>query len=431
MKPVLGWLKSNVLLVIFGLLAVVPLPVAYVVAGGMNTSLVEERQQSASSLLSRLRSERVTYELPPMTPGEEPVSVTSPPNSVTTAFFQAERARREAQLERIKEAATERNRRGREPLVDGLFPQPAAMDSQLKLNEMARRAVAEGTPESAYEALFRRLRIRPPVDGAELGVRLAAQRDGKIAQITGDQGAGALTPEQLEQLDQEMWRFRIGEYRAHAQDTAFYGDTQLLPATVPVSVAASPPTLETAFAWQWDYWVIEDVLTALANANAALDGSGVGGAALGGVVKRVDSVLLEPAPIGVVGGSDGGRRGGRNGSDGPAGPVTLTGRAPGESAQYDIRYADVSLVAASAKLPALFDALASSNLITVLDTDLSAVDPWTDLGQGLYYGDDAVVRVDLRLELLYLRSWTAQWMPPAVREALGVADPAEDDNGLG
>ena len=428
MKPLMAWLKSNFLIVILGVLAVAPPVAAYFVAGGMNKTLVDDRQKDASSTLTQLRGSTVRYSLPPLSAEEEPIALTTAPNAVITEAFRVERERREAQIDRVKEAAIEFNRQGRQPLVAGLFPEPAPMDSQLKRNEMASRAVASGTPESAYSSLLDRLRIRPPVDGVALSEELAAQREGQIAQITGDQGERALAEEQRAQLDSQMWAYRLGQYSAHAMDTVFYGSPAILPPAVPTAVMPSPPPIEQCFAWQFDYWLIEDILTAFAQANADLDGSGIGGNVISGVVKRVETLAIDPPPFVAGAAQPGGR--GEDGEMG-GGPRTLSGRSQGDSTLYDVRYANASLIVASAKLPVLLDAIATTNFMTVIDLDITEVDPWADLSNGYFYGDDAVVRVDLRIEALYLRDWTAQFMPPAIRQALGVQDPSGEEQGEG
>lgn len=427
MKGVLSWLKSSWVIVVLGVVAVVPLTVAWFVAGGMNAALIEGRQKAASDALSKVKSKNVTYALPPAAPGEEGFSESVPPNAVKTAFFRDELARRTAQIASVKDAAVRFNRRDREPLVMGLFPAPAS-DSQLKRNEFARRAVLPGSPESAYGELFRRLRIRPPVDAQQLADVITAQRSGRVSQITGDRGEAALTPEQRETLDAQMLATRVANYRTHAQGTSFYGDASMLPPSVPASAPPAPPEVDLCFAWQFDYWLIEDVLGALASANTRLGGEGLGGNAETGVVKRVETISIDPGPY--AGASGPGReRESDDESGGPPGAMTLSGRAQGASPLFDLREARVTLIAASATLPTLLDALASSNFITVTDLDLTEVDPWEHLRQGYYYGPDAVVRVDLTLEVVYLREWTSLFMPEGVKAALGIA--SGEDGGEG
>lgn len=436
MKGVLSWLKSNVVLVILAVLIVVPLPVAWFFSSGMNRSLVEGRQTDAQDALRKVQGVNVNYEVPPFTADQEAVSESSPPNAVKTEHFRAELESRLAQMETVKQAAIEYNRKDRGVLVEGLFPQPTG-ESQLKRNEMARRAVASGTRESAYAQLLGRLRVRPPVDGEELASLISVQRERKVAEMTGDQGEQALTDEQREQIDAEMLDLRISRYRTHAMDTVYYGRLDVLPLSVPREPALSPPPLEQCFAWQFDYWLIEDLTRALADANARLDATGVGGNAVEGVVKRVYSIEIDTPAFAAVGPGGDAPRGGRDdfgdseGGGGSGGAATLTGRGPGSSGLYDVRNAKLSLLVSSAKLPALLDSLGSSNFITVLDLDLSEVDPWAELEQGYYIGSDAVVRAELEVEVLFLRDWTAPFMPEGVKQALGISTGGTDDEGEG
>lgn len=424
MKGVLSWLKSNVLLVILAILTVVPLPVAWYFASGMNRSLVEGRQQDAQRVLRDVQGVTVEYQLEPLTPEQEPVSYSSPPNQKVTEHFKAEQDRRLAQVETVKSAAIEYNRRGRGPLVEGLFPEPVG-ESQLKRNEMARRAAAADTRDSAYNQLLRNLRIRPPVNGEELASLIQVQRDRKVSEVTGDQGEQALSEKQREQINGQMLDLRITRYRTHAIDTAFYGSLDVLPPSVPRSAPVSPPPLEQCFEWQFDYWLIEDLLHALSRANADLDATGNGGNVVSGVVKRVDRIDIDPAPF--VGSQPSGGRddfGGRTSNQ----PATVTGRSPVDSGLYDVRYATLSLTVSSAKLPALLDAISSSNFMTVLDVDLFEVDPWADLEAGYYYGSDAVVRAEIRVEVLHLRAWTVPFMPESVKQMLGLSGGSDGED---
>lgn len=429
MKGVLSWFKSNVVIVILAVLIVVPLPVAWFFATGMNTTLVEDRQQDAQDALRKVQGVNVGYEIPAFTSEQEAISENAPPNAAMTAHYKAELEKRLAQVESIKQSAIEYNRQGRGVLVDGLFPTPTGQ-SQLKRNEMARRAVAGETPDSAYAQLFNELRVRPPVNNSELGALISVQRERKVAEMTGDAGDQALTPEQAEQVSAEMLDLRVTRYRTHAMDTVFYGSLESLPPSVIREAPTSPPMLDDCFAWQADYWLIEDVLRALADANARLDASGVGGNAVEGAVKRLYSIEIDELPFGSAGGPGPSGRGEFGGAQSGGGAAaTLTGRAPLSSTVFDVRNARVSLLVASSKLPVLLDSLGSSNFITVLDLDLSEVDPWGELEQGYYAGADALVRADVELEVLYLRDWTTPFMPDGVKEALGISTGGFDDEG--
>jgi hypothetical protein len=106
----------------------------------------------------------------------------------------------------------------------------------------------------------------------------------------------------------------------------------------------------------------------------------------------------------------------------PAFDRGLTGRE--DNPVFDVRRVEVRLVAATAELPLLFDALAKVNFITVVDVSVERADPFAAAQQGFIYGKDPVSNVRLELETVWLRSWTAPLMPARVREALGVGGTA-------
>lgn len=464
MSGFLGWLKSNVIIVVLGILTVVPLPVAWFVAGGMNSKLREERQSEATKALRDVESSTVTYTLPVLSEGEEPVSESGPPNAAKTEFYRAERAKREAMLATVRERASAFNDKGRGVLVEGLFPQPASKAAeQLLVFDMAKRVQATGGDAlvSAYDELFRSLRVRPALDAEVLRDQIAARKSALMAQIAPGIAENEIEASAREQIEQRLVEQRLGTLETHARDTSFYGDASMLPPAVPTTVPTVAPTLEICFNWQADYWLVAEVLTALASANDRFDTRGVGGNVLDGVVKRVEAIRFEPmvsaaaiaqaqfqgsevdeAPVELgghgrpVAGSDREFRSPspRSPAGGNAGqPLVLsesfTGRKPGESELFDLRIVEVTLVASYEKLPELINAISSSNFMTVLDADVYAVDPWDMIAQGHYAGADYPVRVELEIETLWLRSWTKQFMPPKVRGALNIPEETATEEG--
>ena len=67
--------------------------------------------------------------------------------------------------------------------------------------------------------------------------------------------------------------------------------------------------------------------------------------------------------------------------------------------------------------------------MTVLDADIYSIDPWDLISQGYYIGTDYPVRVEMEIETLWLRSWTKAYMPPAVREQLGIPEDVSTEEG--
>jgi hypothetical protein len=94
---------------------------------------------------------------------------------------------------------------------------------------------------------------------------------------------------------------------------------------------------------------------------------------------------------------------------------------------YDLRSCNVVAVVSAKGLPQFLDALARTNFMTVLDCDFDAIDPVEDLKAGFYYGNDAVVRVRLRVETAWLREWTKKYMPADFRTEIGIPPDAPVD----
>jgi hypothetical protein len=56
--------------------------------------------------------------------------------------------------------------------------------------------------------------------------------------------------------------------------------------------------------------------------------------------------------------------------------------------------------------------------------EVESYDPAADLRDGFDYGDRAVAKVTLDLETVWIRSWLEPLMPPPVKTALGLSEPA-------
>lgn len=68
----------------------------------------------------------------------------------------------------------------------------------------------------------------------------------------------------------------------------------------------------------------------------------------------------------------------------------------------------------------MIDAISRQNLMTVVDLEMWPTDPYADLEVGYVYGGVQTSNLTLRIESVWLRSWTAPFMPDEVKRALGV-----------
>jgi len=98
--------------------------------------------------------------------------------------------------------------------------------------------------------------------------------------------------------------------------------------------------------------------------------------------------------------------------------TSLTGRI--SNALYDVVLVDVSVVVQTSRISEILESLATDRFLTVRDLSISKMDSYQDLKEGFLYGDSPVVKVDLTLETIWLRSWIQDMMPNSVRAMLGI-----------
>lgn len=442
MKGVLDWVKKNLIIVISIVLILVFLPAGWFFSSRWNNRVRTQATEAYTTTRTELqRAGSVTYSLPAVLAGEESVTQTRPPNRAVTEFFARQRAERLEQVREVVERGTAFNQRDHAELVPGLLPAAQNNSTLRRLGlEMAeqiagtRDASGNVVRPSVYDLLLRRLNAAGPPDPAELGSVLAEHANREQEQYASGSTDGRLTEAQSQQLAQDLVRRRLQEYAGRAKSLAFYADLAAIRGAETMNaetgwshVPSVPPsqneiTEADAFVWLWDYWVISDVLEAVAQANS----DAVSGALPipDAPVKRVERVRVSAVnlpPPGVPGQDDMGygsaRGSGSMGETGSVAPVTHTGRTTDPA--YDVRHVELTVIASSQNLPKLFDALGRVNFMTVVGVRLEPVDVWADLEQGYFYGEEHVVRAVISVETVWLRSWTLPLMPERVRQALG------------
>ena len=478
MKPVLDWVKSNWLIVVMAAMVVI-LPVGGIVGSGVwhegIIASVEEEYQQEQRRLSG--AQRVSYVVPAITQGGRPIELNREPNASITTTLAEELNRRLEEVDRVIDRAVEFNRAGHEPLVEGLFgpggvlapptpdqsgqnpSQQADAEQQTRVNpapllaELRDVITGASGPESAYDRLFDRVNAGTPPDAVELAERLRQRAELERSKIEGQP-----TPEQKGMITETLRSVRLSGYRSIADRISMYGSAgEVLSlsaseaesgrfSSIPLTSDQARPEPGEAFVWQWDYWIVEDLLDAIRAVNLGPTGLRVIQAVAddagriespGSAVKHLISIRIEKLDLGQASQSAGGGRGGRGGrntssrprfsggqdeSEDAAGwPRTHTGRSGGAAGgPYDIRRASLIAVVAADRVDDLMDAITAENLMTVTGLEVEAIDPWAELERGYYYGPERVVRVRLDLETAWLRDWMAPLMPAQVRTALGV-----------
>ncbi|MEI7657170.1 MAG: hypothetical protein WCK33_03805 [Phycisphaerae bacterium] len=303
---------------------------------------------------------------------------------------------------------------------------------QKKLADMEDSLLGKRGKPNPYEAMLAAAGAGAPADVVRVADSLRDMNTREIEKITA--GKRALTNEEQAALAKQLAERRLAEYQAAAKGFSFYATLESLPRDRNARSIArgriAPEQLNAVemFLYQWDVWVLQDVLAAAKFANS-VDGRPL--EVERAVVKRIESIALAD-PEGLYAPKEE-SAGGAPAATPPAAETTpgsvpldftrsVTGRASSPAnTLYDVRRVTVQAVVASNRLAEFLDAITKVNFMTVTRMDVRDVDVWQDLKEGYFYGNDHVVRVTLDIESLWLRSWTTKYMPHEILSVLSSA----------
>lgn len=454
MKGVLGWFKSHLLIVISTIVIVVSLPVGWVFSSGWNKDIREKQEKRANDAYNKIKNAKVTYVIPSLLPDEPAWSESRPPNRKLTEYVAEQRAERMGSGGGIVGEVKAFNRDDHQLLEPSLLPKPAnpQQETSLKYKLLAEVAGDEQLGErSIYLGLFDSIGAGGPPDPVKLATSIQDLRERESQRMLAEAGTSQLTPDQTKELNTLLSQRRIAEAQRRAKEISIYAGmesfdntglgakTAQIPPMSRVQRGSSvAPSLGEAFGWNFDYWVVGDLLGAIDRANT--DSGGVRANVENALVKRIERLSIERLPVEPVKATGAGGMVGEGGSLGGMGEEAGASSASDPSAgvtgrvsnpEFDVVRARLTLVVDAAALPRLFEALADTNLMTVTDLDVSDVDIWSDLRQGYYYGNNRVLRANLEIETVWLREWTVPLMPDEVKQALHIPTGSEGEQGDG
>lgn len=451
MKGILGWIKSHLIMVVSTVVIVVSIPLGWMFSSKWNADIRAKQEQRVSQAYNKVKNAKVTYVIPSLLPGEQAVSETRAPNRYVTEFYAEQRKEREAQAAEVVTTVIAFNKNGHTLLAPELLPVPSnrQQETRLKyefLDRMAGDPVTGAT--TIYRDLLRSIGAGEAPDPVKLATTIQDLQTREMERMIAESGAGSISPEEQEQLRKLLADRRLAEAQRRARDVSVFmtmaafdpqafGPTsaQIPPVDQRARPATVAPSLAEAFGWNFDYWVVSDLLRAVDKANT--DAGGTRANVENALVKRVERIGVEALPLTTEEAAQEFDSFGQAietetfeaSSEGTDPSVSVTGRK--SNAEYDVIKARMTLVVDAERLPRLFKAFSETNLITVLDMDVREVDLWADLRQGYYYGKAPVVRVDLELETVWHRDWTVPMMPESVKSALGVVESETSDGGEG
>jgi hypothetical protein len=450
MSAVLNWIKSNIYTVIC-VVIIIAAPVAlWIVSGKMNASVRTDAQARAGKIAELNRLEKTKVELDIPGPDNPKINATIPVNRRFLDRYEQVVNEIAEDARQIQAKVVEMNSKDRGVLLPELFPKAPAHLRETLPSQMYRSLVA------AHEQLLKAAEAGAPPSMDEAYQDLDAARDRYMAQLfksTMDE----LDDDERVWLADQLTKARLSVYAESAKDIKLYATMAELDvpfeADTPESAVGEANTL--MFDWQWQYWIKQDIVMALYAANKPY------GSVVDAPVKRLVSLAVLDGPLpqqaaaadtgssrggsaggfGPAGGGSTGKRGGRQ----PAAPsgggrrggapdasrevpldynVSFTGRA--DNPLYDVRLVELVVVVETEKIPEVFDALARQNFITVISpVQIDAVDLFAAIKDGYFYGPAPVSELTLTLETIWLREWTAGFMPAELKQALGIPIEAE------
>lgn len=464
-QKIVAWCKANIVLVILLLVsigAIVGLPM---IATGMTEQLQQSLKQRASNF-KKIDKLLVTNVTPP---GSTETSKVAVNQALLDAYVEVTGAL-QVEAEEVVSKSIALNKKEYVVFSTELFPAPPP-DQRETLPQQFYRVL-----ETEYKQIPKELRAGSPVSTDELVVYLEDARVRFMEMNLSTKHDADLTTEQRTGLEKHLAKLRMARLRTHAEDISVYFEESAL--NIPAFDITAIPSVGTMFNWQWRYWVVADVLGAVASMNdeqavltspikqivmlevlgmptiAEEEGATGGGRPSGGGGgSSGPKPGMPPRPVGPGGPSSGGRPspfgpGGRPSggkpqpptggpSGGPTAPtpptrddetgslaVSQTGHKSGDL--YDVFQVRIQLIVDTQRIPAILDGFSAYNFYTVIDLDLEPEDKFVALADGYDFGPASVSKMTLVLESVWLRAWTTEFMPDAVKKALGITVTKKD-----
>ena len=461
LEAALAWSKSNALAVVFCAIVVV-VPVGAYLAADWWGSDVREQLAKRADLLSRLNAAK-NSKIEIALPGEAPLSLDGLAGPELQEEYTAIMDRAKGDSLAVFAVAREFNggtaTRPKHPAVVDAKVFPAYDARNAVVSDGVRSKVADALA-AAYAKLLTKTRAGSPPEASKVADALGAEEKRFVQGEFRVDSRGKLDPAQTVLLQTRLGKFRMAQYADVAKNISMYADLSAFDVPSRDSVKGLYKANDgnnkqkqcdaqdlALFELEWKYWIASDVMNAFAQANsrspsvqqaavkrviriAILPSESTAAAttgeasAMGGETPAVDGVVpdegVAPANTTVAAVS-------------PAlgSPIIdsrqtvtrdyakrYTGRV--SNGVYDVRLADVTFVAATSRLPQVFDALANQNFMTVTNVRLVPADAFAAARDGFVYGAEPVSTVTATIETIWMRDWTAQHMPAATRTALGI-----------
>lgn len=434
-KPAIGWIKGHLFIFVMSLLIVLFLGCGWYFSGGLNTQLVSDIDDHKKNFQKLDKASKTSVTLP-MTSGDFTASGTL--NKALLGSLDELSRTMAGDVESAKALVLKHNGEGTKTLLvdESQFPNPP----QSKREDLPNKVHAALI--TAYDEMLEASNAGAPPALDSVEAMLLREQSRFVQADLRKTSRDELNEQELSELTSKLTQARLQLYNEEAGKITFYASPRSFKLAADPFVTKQDHSLAEMYTWHWDWWVAQDLVSAIAAANSD-PASGKPLTVVEAPVKRLVSVQSLDAPFESAAsgtGNSAGRQAGGSGRGGstPAATVgmlpepmvgmdgsldvdfavSLTGRTSNKV--FDVRNVRVVLIVETDKLPRLVNALGNENFMTITNVSVQPANAFTAAERGYIYGANPVSRVTLDLETLWFRQWTAAWMPQDVRDALGI-----------
>ena len=429
MNKVLPLLKSHWIILVCLIVPVGAIAAGWIFSSGWNASIKENLDQSIQKDTRSLDGLTQNFEIQQLDPAQPSLNFAMVPNSTTVELAGEKLKSNIEQSDRIKQLAFEHNKRGKSLLIDGpnpedkLFPKP--VNTAAKLRKLSE--ILTVWPQ-AHADLLEDVQAGPTLDVDRTIQQLEEFREQQIASIVGDRVEQSLDEQEEASVEKRVSERRVELARARAAEIAFYAEPGVFLGVHSLEEAAAIERVVLPQAWDWQhrYWVHEDIVRALRDANTE-QSAGFFIPVHRAPVKRLVSIQVEDWSFGDAPESPPVSASQEIPLDYSRSAAGLTSWPESPNALYDTRSATLVIHASSASVQRVLESLQSRNFVQITGLSMAEVDEFAAFKQGYDYGTDHVIELTITLETVWLREWTKDTMPPEVRSALGVPEEPKEE----
>ena len=405
MSSVIGWIKSNILIVVclvVSILSLVSLLVWPTSSSG--SALVEEINKKAGPLPKKLDAYHKTQiEIPPQSLDDIPKKVPWPASQAVIDALKDIFVKRDAEYQRFAKIIVNKNRRSRTVFSPGVLP---TVRSQDKLFTAKKKYLDQ------LDALYATLKpaVAPTAEEKnkqDLDVEVKWKAANAVQEVT---------PELRPRLNRQIAIKRMALFKSRAIGKGLYAESRIFRRLSWAQEEGKRAAPSKVYEGHLQVWILNDLIEAIRTINTPKAGGGPN--LISGPIKRLVAIGVNEAYVGLP------ETGGQPPEDtansllGNLFQRSSTGRRT--NPLYDVHHAELVMVADTARIPKIVNAFRATNFMTVLKLDTAALDPFADYRAGYYYGSgENLATLTLNVEVIMFRRWTAGHDTPEAAKELG------------